>query len=179
MPNVVFQISDPEGKVIPNANVLATYPNATYLTAKTHADGKCQFNLYRTDQEMRILVAAEGYLPFNETVLPGNDETICLELKPSKDDVKAILFMSSTGYIPGIEGRLNPHRDRDLGDRGYVYGNNISINGHLATPAAHFKIGEPLHIVDVYGVETTIKFLVVEGQFSLIEYTEPKAYAGV
>ena len=30
----------------------------------------------------------------------------------------------------------------------------------------------------VYGVETTVRFLVVEGQFSLIEYTDPKAYAG-
>ena len=44
--------------------------------------------------------------------------------------------------------------------------------------AAHFTIGECLHLIDVYGVETTIRFLEVEGQFSLIEYTEPKAYSG-
>ena len=85
---------------------------------------------------------------------------------------RALLFTRSTGYIPGITGRLNPHKD------GYVYGDNIAINGQLAMPAAHFEIGEYLHLIDVYGVETTIRFLVVEGQFSLIEYTEPKAYAG-
>ncbi len=95
-----------------------------------------------------------------------------MELEPSKDDRKALLFIRSTGYIPGIEGRLNPHKD------GYVYGDNIAINGKLAAPAAHFELGEPLHLLDVYGVETTIRFLVVGGQFSLIEYTEPTAYTG-
>ena len=93
-------------------------------------------------------------------------------MEPSKDGRKAMIFNKSTGYIPGLEGRLNPHKD------GYVYGDNIAINGRLATPAAPFKIGEPLYLIDVYGVETTIRFLVVEGQFSLIEYTEPKAYSG-
>ena len=51
------------------------------------------------------------------------------------------------------------------------------MNGRLAYPAAHFAIGECLHLIDVYGVETTIRFLEVEEEFSLIEYTEPKAYS--
>ena len=71
-----------------------------------------------------------------------------------------------------LTGRLNPHKDE------YVYGENIAINGQLAEPAAHFEIGEALHLIDIYGVETTIRFLVVEGQFSLIEYTDPKPYGG-
>ena len=74
--------------------------------------------------------------------------------------------------MPGIEGRLNPHKD------GYVFGDNLAINGRVANPAAPFKIGESLHLIDVYGVETTIRFLVVEGEFSLIEYTEPRAFGG-
>ena len=100
------------------------------------------------------------------------EELVPLRLEPSKDERRALLFTRSTGYIPGVEGRLNPHKD------GYVYANNIAINGQLATPAVRFELGKPLHLIDVFGVETTIRFVDVEGQFSLMEYTEPKAYAG-
>ena len=172
MADVVFQVKARGGATIHGAAVLAAYPDGRYLTGQTDTDGKCRLSLYRVDQEMKILIAADGHLPFHKTVVPGTSEIRSLELEPSKDDRKALLFTRSTGYIPGITGRLNPHKD------GYVYGDNIAINGQLAMPAAHFEIGEFLHLIDVYGVETTIRFLVVEGQFSLIEYTEPKAYAG-
>ena len=172
MADVVFEIKTDRGAAGRGAAVLVAYPDGRYLTGQTDADGKCRLDLYRTDQEMKVLVAAEGHLPFNTTIIPGKSEFVPVELEPSKDDKRALLFTRSTGYIPGIEGRLNPHKD------GYVYGDNIAINGRLATPAAHFTIGECLHLIDVYGVETTIRFLEIEGQFSLIEYTEPKAYSG-
>ena len=172
MSDVVFEIKANKGTAVRGAEVLVAYPDGRYLTGQTDADGKCQLNLYRTDLEMKVLVAAEGYLPFHKTFIPGKSEIVTVELEQSKDDKKALLFTSSTGYIPGIEGRLNPHKG------GYVYGDNIAINGRLANPAAHFTTGECLHLIDVYGVETTIRILEVEGQFSLIEYTEPKTYSG-
>ena len=172
MADVAFEIKTNEGAAVRGAAVLAAYPDGRYITGQTDADGKCRLNLYRTDQEMKVLVAADSHLPFHKAIIPGESEIVSVELAPSKDDRKALLFTRSTGYIPGIEGRLNPHKD------GYVYGDNIAINGRLATPAAHFTKGERLHLIDVYGVETTIRFLEVEGQFSLIEYIEPKAYSG-
>ena len=172
MGNVVFNVKAAEGAPVPGAAVLAAYPNRTFVTDKTDADGQCRLNLYRTDQELTVLIAAEGYLPFHSTIVPRDQRSLSLELIPSTDGRNAALFTKSTGYIPGIEGRINPHKD------GYVYANNIAINGTLATPATHFDIGQPLQCIDVYGVETTVRFLVVEGQFSLIEYTDPKAYAG-
>ena len=172
MADVVLEIKTTKGADVRGAEVLVAYPDGRYLTGQTDADGKCQLNLYRTDQEMKVLVAAEGHLPFHKTVIPGELEIMPVELEPSKDNKKALLFTRSTGYIPGIEGRLNPDKG------GYVYGDNIAINGRLANPAAHFKIGECLHLIDVYGVETTVRFLEVEGQFSLIEYTEPRSYSG-
>ena len=172
MADVVFQIKSRGGETIGSAAMLAAFPNGTYRTGQTDTDGECRLYLYRVDQEMKVLVAAEDHLPYHTNLIPGNSAIVPLELEPSKDDKKALLFTRSTGYIPGIEGRLNPHKD------GYVYADNIAINGRLATPAAHFQIGECLHLIDVFGVETTVRFLVVEGQFSLIEYTEPKAYSG-
>ncbi len=172
MPDVVFQIKDNEGTAVHDAKVLAAYPDGRYLTGQTDADGNCRLDLYRTDQEMKVLVASEDHLPFHTTIDPEISRVVPLQLRSSKDDRKALLFTQSTGFIPGISGQLNPHKD------GYVYGDNLAINGRLATPAARFKIGDALHLIDVYGVETDIRFLVVEGQFSLLEYTEPKAYAG-
>ena len=172
MADVVLEIKTTKGADVRGAEVLVAYPDGRYLTGQTDADGKCHLNLYRTDQEMKVLVAAEGYLPFHKTIVPGKSEIVPVELESSKDDKRALLFTRNIGYIPGIEGRLNPDKG------GYVYGDNIAINGRLANPAAHFKIGECLHLIDVYGVETTIRFLEVEGQFSLIEYTEPRSYSG-
>lgn len=172
MPDVVFQIKENGGTAVPGAKVLAAYPDGRYLTGETDTDGNCRLDLYRTDQKMNVLVASAAHLPLHATIDPEISDIVPLQLEPSKDERKALLFSRSTGYIPGISGRLNPHKD------GYVYGDNIAINGRLATPAARFKIGESLHLIDVFGVETTIRFLVVEGQFSLLEYTEPRAFAG-
>ena len=172
MTEVVFQAKEPKGEVVGGAAVLAAYPDGRYLTGQTDDEGECRLDLYRTDQEMKVLAAAEGHMPFHTTVVPGTSETVPLELEPSTEERNAALFTRSTGYVPGITGRLDPHKD------GYVYGDNIAINGRLANPAARFEIGEALHLIDVYGVETTIRFLVVEGDFSLIEYTEPKSYGG-
>ena len=171
MADAVIQLKDPQGDAVCGAAVLAAYPDGRYLTGETDAKGEWQLSLYRADFEMRLLVAAEGYLPLHTTISPES-RIVPLELNPSKDERRALLFTRSTGYIPGITGRINPHKD------GYVYADNIAINGRLAHPAASFEIGTTLDLIDVYGVETSIKFLVVEGQFSLIEYTEPKAYGG-
>ena len=172
MPDIVFQIEENGGSAVHGAKVLAAYPDGRFLTGETDTDGNCRLELYRTDQKLNVLVASEAHLPLHATIEPEISEIVSLQLEPSKDDRKALLFSRSTGYIPGISGRLNPHKD------GYVYGDNVAINGRLAKPAVHFKLGEALHLIDVYGVETTIRFLVVEGQFSLLEYTDPKAYAG-
>lgn len=172
MSGFLLETKSSEGAPVTGAAVLVAYPNGTYLTGTTDANGECWFSLYRTDQPMTVLAAAPGYLPYKTTIRPQVAEAVLLDLVPSKDDRRSLLFTKSTGYIPGVEGRLNPHKD------GYVYAENIAINGRLATPAIHFDLEEPLHLIDVFGVETTVRFLEVEGQFSLLEYTEPKAFAG-
>ena len=172
MKDLVLQAKSSDGTPVEGAEVLVAYQNNTRSVRRSDADGRCEFGLYRTDEPMKVLVAAEGHLPLLTTIDPKVAEAKVLNLEPSKDDRRALLFTQSTGYIPGIEGRLNPHKG------GYVYANNIAINGQLATPAVAFELEEPLHLIDVYGMETIVRFLVVEGQFSLIEYTEPKAYAG-
>lgn len=173
MPDITFRVVSPEGTAVPNVMLLVAYPNRTYRTGPTDAHGERTFNLYRTDQEMLVLGGATGFLPLQDKVTPGSGDTIRLVMKPSEDGRSGLIFTSSTGCIPGIEGQLNPVND----GRTHVYTDNIAINDRPAYPTV-FEIGETLHLVDVYGVETDIRFLVVTARFSLIEYTRPRPYGG-
>ncbi len=172
MPEVTFLVESPEGTGIRDAMLLVAYPNQTYRTGPTDRNGKRSFRLYRTDQEMTVLGATKGYLPLRETVAPGSAETIHLTMQPSESGRSAVLFTSATGYIPGIEGRLNPIND---GGRTYVYADNIAVDGGPANPST-FEIGQTLHLIDVCGMETEIRFLLVAARFSLIEYTDPRPW---
>ena len=171
MADVVFQVRNPQGEAVGGASVLAAWPDGRYVTGRTDAAGECRLSLYRTDQRMTILAACAGHLALHTALAPHERDPIALELTPA-EGVNSALFTRSAGYLPGVEGAIAPRKD------GYVHVDNIAINGSLAAPAMRFERGEPLEFLDVYGVETTVRFLVVEGQFSLVEYTEPKAYAG-
>ncbi len=171
METVIFRLQSPAGAGVWGAGLLVAYPNRTYRTGFTDQDGDCSFELYRTDQEMLVLGAAKGHLPLHEAVTPGNSSTIQLTMTPGKNGQMSVLFPRSTGCIPGIEGQLNPVND----GRTYLYADNIAVNGRPANPTT-FEIGETLHLVDVNGMETDIRFVIVTARFSLIEYSRPRPY---
>jgi hypothetical protein len=183
---VTFQLTTPDGEPA-SGDLLAAYPDGRYLTGQTRG-GVVSLKLYRTDVQMTVLAAADGCLPFHADVTPGEAQTVTLDILPSPDDRQALIFTPrgpkasayhftrSTGYIPGIEGRLRPHREAD--GRHCLYTDNIAVNGQAWYPCTPFEVGDPLELLDVYGVETTVRFLVVEEQFSLVEYTVARTYDG-
>ena len=71
MADVAFEIKTNKGAAVRGAAVLVAYPDGRYITGQTDADGKCRLNLYRTDQEMKVLAAAEGHLPFHKDHYSG------------------------------------------------------------------------------------------------------------
>ena len=81
-----------------------------------------------------------------------------------------MIFEAETGGIPGIAGRLNPIRD-DL-DRTYLYASNVAINGGMPQPVS-FTLGEPLHLMDADGHETTASVVDIVGSAALLEYHPP------
>ncbi|MCY4067915.1 MAG: hypothetical protein OXE79_02240 [Acidimicrobiaceae bacterium] len=170
MSEVTFRLHAPDGGGVADAAILASYPNGTYRTGFTDSAGDWLVDLYRVDQQMTILAAAEGHMPLRAAVVP-DEAVVDLSMAASTNGCRGVLFTKSTGCIPGIEGRLNPIND----GRTYVYAGNIAINGRVANPAM-FEVGERLHLTDVYGVETVIRFLEVTAQFSLIEFTEPRPF---
>ncbi|MYJ81422.1 MAG: hypothetical protein F4046_06315 [Acidimicrobiaceae bacterium] len=171
MAEVTFMLRSCAGAPVAGAMLVAEYPNGTYRVGESDAEGECRIDLYRTDQPMRVLAAAEGCLPLHETVVPDNAAALELVMEASPDGRSGVLFTRSTGFIPGIEGRLNPISD----GRTYLYADNIAVDGRVANPVP-LEIGQRMHLTDVYGVETDIRFIAVTAQFSLIEYSEPRPY---
>ncbi len=78
--------------------MLVAFPDGRYVTGTTDADGECQLALYRTDQQMAILVAAEGYLPFHDTVVPGISEIAGDVVSLRGGDYRSVLEASSVNF---------------------------------------------------------------------------------
>ena len=155
-----------------DAQVLAAYSDGTYVSGETDSEGQCKLDLYRTDDDMTVVAAAAGYKAHRLSAVPDLCKNyIELEMTPYEGIWgNSAIFSGTTGHIQGIEGRLNPHKGL------YVYGNNLSINGIAAHPAFHFELKEWLTVRDSKGMECSMRFIVVEGQFSLLEYTTPELY---
>ena len=73
-----------------------------------------------------------------------------------------------TGYIPGLDGRLNPILD-DQG-RTYLYAQNIAIEGGKAQPVP-FTVGRPFDVKDSHGHEFRLTIIDVVGSSSLVEFS--------
>lgn len=75
-----------------------------------------------------------------------------------------------TGYLPGLQGRLNPILDSL--DRMYLYAPNLAINEGRPQPV-HFKLNEALRLTDVRGAEWSVGFVEMTGNSSVLEYELP------
>ena len=165
-PNVIAIVTS-DGVPVSGATVLAMFPDKTWKKGKTNADGKCELYLYRSDLPMTVFVAGDNHEAQVKEWLPAeHDNKLDVEIAPSKGS--AIVLAEGIGYIPDLEGRLNPIRDS--GDRMYLYADNIAINEGDSQPA-HFTIGEKLSLRDANGHETTIRVMAIQGRASLLEYT--------
>jgi len=76
--------------------------------------------------------------------------------------------IESTGYIPGLKGRLNPILDTS--NRTYLYADNIAIAGGVGQPAT-FKLNVPLELEDADGVIVFMTVKHIASRVSLIQFT--------
>ena len=104
--------------------------------------------------------------PIERNFDPVEDLTITL---PRVEDTGSIVCPSGTGYVPGLEGRLNPIRDTS--NRLYLYADNIAVRDGQPQPAT-FELGVPFEVEDRNGRVISIKIVEVVGRSSLIEFVE-------
>lgn len=155
-----------KGDPLSGVEVLALYPNKTWVRGVTNEAGEAGVNLYTTHLPMTVYVATPGHAAGIERNWMPNRGGLVVELDPHPDGGAAI-FENGTGHLPGLSGRLNPKRDTS--DRTYLYADNIAIENGRQQPVA-FRVGKPMSLTDAFGAELSVTIVDIIGRSALIEY---------
>ena len=159
-----------EGAPVVGADVLALFPNGTRVNAATDDKGVARPDLHADDLPMTVFVAGPSLSAHVSTGWVPASGALSVDLTPLIDG-GSVIFEDQTGYVPGIEGRLNPILDNL--DQTYIYTTNVAVNGGQPQPV-HFAMGdEVLNLVDAHGNERDLRIVAMSGQSSLLEYLSP------
>ena len=155
------------GSPVSGASVVAIADNATTKSATTDQEGIALLTI-ATRRRYRLLIA---HPTFPGAIVnpwdPGEDLRATLALS---ENTASVICMS-TGYIPGLEGRLNPILDTS--NRTYLYADNIAIDGGKNQPVT-FRVNEPFELEDSNGVVMQVRVLHIQGRTSLLQYVHPR-----
>ncbi|MBC6442022.1 MAG: hypothetical protein GDA53_02675 [Rhodobacteraceae bacterium] len=155
-----------EGDALAGIEVLALFPNKTWVRAVTDETGSAKPNLYTANLPMTVYAAGHGYAAgLVREWVPGQGG-LMLELK-TLGAGGSVIFESDTGHLPGLKGRLNPIRDTS--DRTYLYADNIAIDEGKQQPVTFFP-GKPIRLTDAHGVEMSVTIVDIWGRSALVEY---------
>lgn len=155
---------DSDEKPVVGAIVVAIADNNTTKQAQTDQSGVATLDI-PTRRRYQLLVAHPKY---PGSIVPAWDPEDDIRIVLSAVDNTGSTICHSTGYIPGLEGRLNPILDTSF--RRYLYADNIAIDGGKQQPA-HFEIDTPLELEDSNGVVMQVRVLYIQGRTSLIQYS--------
>ena len=154
------------GEPLAGSDVLALFPNKTWERAATDENGEAELDLHTTHLPMTVFAAAPNHGAHVEREWVPSQASLAVELEPLREG-GSVIFGESTGYLPVVQGRLNPIRDAH--DRTYLYASNIAIDQGKQQPV-HFALGEDLRLTDADGREATVRIVDVVGRSALLEY---------
>lgn len=160
----VAQVMDDEARPIAGATVTLQADNGTTIEGRTDSTGTCTL-LVQTRRIFTLLIAHPEY---PAAILDRIDPVEQARITLQRADNLGSIIMHSTGYIPGLKGRLNPISD--TADRKYLYADNIAIDGGKRQPAT-FAINDTIELEDADGtvVYATVKH--IAGRTSLVQFT--------
>ena len=159
------------GRPLPGVDILALFPNRTWVRASSDETGEAVLDLHNTNLPMTVYAAAPGYAAYVEREWVPSEGALAVELA-SLPQGGSVVFPEATGALPGLRGRLNPILDTH--DRTYLYASNIAIDGGRQQPV-HFALGEELRLVDAQGVELAVRVVEILGRSALLEYRSVSA----
>ena len=155
-----------KGQSVADVQVLALFPNKTWKQATTDSGGTAWLELHRSDLPINLFIAAKGFAAHLVSGWIPAEGMPEIELGVLSDGGAAI-FSKGTGYLPVVQGRLNPILDTH--ERTYLYADNIAINGGLQQPV-DFSLGKELHLADADGKEAWIRIVSMIGRAALVQY---------
>lgn len=161
----IFSVSDAHEKPVAGADILVIKSDGKHLSATTNERGAA--NLEESDQEpVTVFCAHPGFSHYaSEKVILGTIFKIELRTRPHGGSV---IFPDGTGYVPGLDGRLNPMLDTQ--GRTYLYAENVAIEGGEAQPVS-FTPNRPFNVRDQHGNSFELDIINIIGNSSLIDYT--------
>jgi hypothetical protein len=161
-----FTIYDEQQRPLAGVDVLIVKPDGTHLkTVVTDEQGSGQLE-ERVSGLATIFCARPDFHQYYKpnVALP---EGLPIKLK-AKADGGAVIIPDGTGYIPGLDGRLNPILDTE--GRTYLYAENIAIEGGKRQPVS-FTTNRPFQVRDRHGHSFQLRVISIIGSSSLIEYS--------
>jgi hypothetical protein len=138
--------------------------HGTTLEGSTDAMGTVRLTV--ATRRMYKLLVAHPQFPATIVERVDSEDKIRLTL-PRTDNVGSVVI-HSTGYIPGVVGRLSPILDTS--GRRYLYADNVAIDGAKPQPAA-FEINTPIELEDANGTVVYVTFKHIEARTSLLQYS--------
>jgi hypothetical protein len=159
------------GQPVAAAKITAIADNGTTKNGSTSSDGVMDLSI-PTRRLYKLLVAHPNH---PGVVIQSWDPSDNLIITVADSENTGSVVCHGAGYIPGLEGRLNPILDTK--NRMYLYADNIAINGGLQQPAA-FQVDVPFELEDSNGVVMQVRVLYIQGQTSLVQYVFPRRVDG-
>jgi len=164
--NFTVIVKNEKKEPIIGADLFLIADNNTFLDIKTNNQGKATF-VINTRRNYKLYFAKVNYPAYIiKKIDPKNDFEITVH---SSDNIGSIIC-NSTGYIPGLKGRLNPILDAS--SRTYLYADNIAINGGKSQPVT-FTVNVPMDLEDCRGIIMQITVKDIQGRVSIIEFVKP------
>jgi hypothetical protein len=163
---LAVSVADDQGNPIPGCTVTAQADNGTTIDGISGADGIASLTI-STRRTYRLLIAHPDY---PATMVQKVDPIENVQVTLPRAEKVGSLIIHSTGYIPGLAGRLSPILDTI--NRTYLYADNIAINGGKNQPE-NFAINEPIELEDANGVIVFATVKHIFGHVTLLQYTRP------
>ena len=148
---------------IEGVSLCALASNDTTITAMTDQAGRAALKLL-AGRQYRLLIAHRKHASRVMEVSNADDD-IRVRMAMSRDTGSVIV--QSTGYIPGLNGRLNPILD--TGNRMYLYADNIAVNSGAQQPTT-FEVDRPFMLEDAQGTVFEVTVRLISGRTALLEY---------
>ncbi len=155
------------GENIIGADVVAIAQNNTIINGKTDSNSIVELKI-PTKRIYDFFISHHEYPAITKKNIEINTSSIEFEIEKSSE-IGSIVCINGTGYIPGLQGRLNPILDSI--NRMYLYATNISINNGKLQPV-DFSLGEELNLEDCMGVYKKVSILEMKGNTALLQFTK-------
>jgi len=158
-------IKSENGAPIESVDVWMFKPNGTHNGWKSNANGQATFTKMKSGDFYTVFCAHPDY---PAVIVDNHEAGFDISISMNKSSGIGSTMFDSTGYLPGLKGRLNPILDSSK--RTYIYGDNIAINGSVDGQPKHFEFGENINLEDCDGNVVDIRILRIIGECAILNY---------